>query len=133
HPAAAGANSQEPALAGPPLELQLNPLREIAVRDCVDHARDLGRRPYEVLDHRVDRVELLLPGTARPAHRGALRQPAFAADHGRDAHELVGRALTRLCEVVERAGQAARHALAPGGDTDAAFAALGGGEGLEQR
>ncbi|HYT25603.1 MAG TPA: hypothetical protein VEP73_03855, partial [Actinomycetota bacterium] len=61
------------------------------------------------------------------ADLGPLGQAAFTADHRRDADEFVRRHLTRLRELVERAGQPARHALAPTADTDAALAALGRG------
>src|SRR5262249_35584708 len=114
------ADAEELALDRAAVDLQLDALREVSVRDRVDDARHLDRRPDEVLDHRVDRVDLLLPHALRSTNLGPLRQAPFAADHGRDADELVGRALARLRELVERARQPGRHAPAPGGDADAA-------------
>ena len=73
------------------------------------------------------------PAPARAAHLGALGQTALAADHGGHAHDLVGRQLAGLREVVERAAQAAHHSLAAGGEAGAPGAALGGEERIEQR
>ena len=73
---------------GRPSISQVHPLREVAVGDRVDHARDLGRRPDEVVDHAVDRVGRLAPGAAVARQRHALVE---AARRGRRARRAATR------------------------------------------
>src|SRR3954453_17358001 len=45
----------------------------------LDDARDLGRRAHEVVDQRVDRLDVLGPAAGHRAQRGAFHHAALAA------------------------------------------------------
>ena len=55
------------------VDLELDPLRQVAVGDGVDHARDLDRRPREVVDQLVDGADLLRPRARRAPRRSPAR------------------------------------------------------------
>jgi hypothetical protein len=74
------ADAAELAAQRPAVDLQVHRLREIAVGDGVDDARNLGRRPDEVVDHPVDRVGRLSPRAAVARQRDTLVEAAFAND-----------------------------------------------------
>jgi hypothetical protein len=59
--------AQELALERPALDLERHALREVALRDRADHARDLAGRVDEVVDQRVDALDRLAPEAARLA------------------------------------------------------------------
>ena len=63
-----------------PVDRQRDLLRQVALGDGVDHARDLGRRADEVVDEAVEGVERLRPRARRARDARALGQPALAPD-----------------------------------------------------
>ena len=65
-------------------------LRQVALRDRADHARDLAGRMHEVVDQRVDALDRLAPEAARARQRGALLELALLADDLAQADQLVG-------------------------------------------
>ncbi len=80
-------------------------LRQVAVGHGHDHARDLVGGANQVVHHRVDRVDFLLP---RPTHRadaGALGQPPFASDEAPDAYEFLGHRRIARCHLVVGVGE----------------------------
>ena len=93
------------------VDLELDPLRQVAVGDRVDHARDLDRRPREVVDQLVDRADLLRPRARRPRGVGALVDAAFATDDLADPRELLRHPLIALDERVERRRHLGQRAL----------------------
>jgi hypothetical protein len=82
-----------------------------------DDTRDLGGRPEQIVDQRVDRGFHLAPGAIRQAELDALAGLALAADDMADAVELLRHALVGgddlvegVRDLAEDAGLAARHA-----------------------
>ena len=82
------ADSQELSLHRASLDLERHLLAQVTLGDGDDHSRDLGRRPHEVVDQAVDRVDRPPPGSLRALQPGALGHPALAADDLADADEL---------------------------------------------
>jgi len=78
-------------------------------------------------------LEARAPRALRLLDLGAVGQAALAADRRRDAHDLVGRALTRLCEIVERFVQLPDDPALAGVEPDAGLAAAAGKQRVEQR
>ena len=92
---------------GLPVDGEGHLLREVAVGDRVDHARDLGGRPDEVVDHPVDRVGRLAPGAAVARQRHALVE---APVRGRRARRAAAR---RPGSSAGRRGRCTRCASSP--------------------
>ena len=84
------ADPQELALDRLAADLERHLLRQVALGDRHDHARDLGRRAHEIVDQRVQRVDRRRPGAARAVQLRALGHPALAADDLADADQLAG-------------------------------------------
>ena len=126
------ADAAELALHGLPLDRQLHLLGEVAVGDCVDHARDLGRGADEVVDQRVERRCRVgpVPGGGRGVR--ALGQAALAADGAADAGDFLAERLAAVGELVEGAVEVGGDALAGNGEADAEVAVAGGLERGEQ-
>ena len=72
--------AQELALERAAVDLQLHGLAEVALGDRADGARDVRRRPHQVVEQRVQRIDLRGPSADRPGHRHALLEPPFLAD-----------------------------------------------------
>ncbi len=83
-----GGGTQELAFERPALHLETHRLREVALGDRGDGACDLGRRPQQVVDERVDGGFHLAPRAAAAVRRDALARAALAADRDADAREL---------------------------------------------
>ena len=103
-------------------DLELDPLRQVAVGDRVDHARDLDRRPREVVDQLVDRADLVRPRARRPRGVGSLVDATLATDDLADPRELPRHPLVALDERVERRGDLFERALRPQADGEVAVA-----------
>ena len=99
-------------LTGWPLDLQRHLLRQVAVGDGVHHAGDLGRRPDEVVDQVVDRVERRGPVAGGRGHAGALGHAALAADDAAMRPNSLVIARLRLDELVVVHRDVPHHALA---------------------
>src|SRR5581483_7842947 len=82
------ADPEELALQRLAADVQRHLLREVAIGDRAEHARDLGGRPHEVVDQRVERVDPDAPGTAGAAERRPLGHPPLQADDLADADQL---------------------------------------------
>jgi hypothetical protein len=108
-----------------PVDRHSDLLGQVAVGDRVDHPGHLGRRPHEALDHGVDGVEALPPGPRGAVELGALREPAFPADHLADADDLARRLLAPRSELVVGLRQLGENAPAAHGQTDAGVASCG--------
>ena len=99
------ADAEELALHGAAVDLEGHLLREVALGDGVDDARDLDGGADEVLDDGVERRERLGPVAAQACGRGALRQAALAADCAADAGDLLRDRLAAVGDLVERPAQ----------------------------
>ena len=95
------ADAQELAAQRAAVDLELHGLRQVALGDGADDARDLRRRLDEVADHRVHRIDALGPAAGRGRELAALADLTFLADHPRDAVELAVEPLVQLGDVVE--------------------------------
>jgi hypothetical protein len=95
HPVHGSRGAEELALERPLLELEGQPLRQVAVGDRADHARHLAGRVHQVVDQRVHGLAPHRPRSARAADRQALRDLAFLADHVRDLDQVGGLVLSR--------------------------------------
>src|SRR6478735_7481263 len=67
-------------LGRPPVHLEPYRLQQVALRYRRDDTRDLGSRPEQIVDQRVDRGFHLAPGAIRQAELYALAGFALAAD-----------------------------------------------------
>ena len=103
------ADAQELAAERAAVDLELHGLRQVALGDGADHARDLRRRLDEVADHRVHRIDALGPAAGGGRELAALADLAFLADHPRDAVELAVEPLVQLGDVVEGLRDLAGH------------------------
>ena len=81
--------AQELALERAPVHFQLHGLPEIALGHRADRARDFRRRPHQIVEQRVQGIDLRRPPADRPRHRHALLEPPFLADrHAQPRHFL---------------------------------------------
>ncbi len=99
-------------------------LRQVALGDRRDDARDLVRRRDEVADELVHRAHPGCPRALRGADRGALGHPALLADDLRDAQELARDVLVELEDVVQDLACARQDAVAPVRQPDGEVAPL---------
>ena len=74
------ADAQELAAQRAAVDLDRHRLRQVALGDRADHARDFGGRLDHVVDQLVDRAQLGVPAAGRAAHLGAVADLAFLAD-----------------------------------------------------
>ena len=93
--------------SGAAVDLDRHRLRQVALGDRADHARDFGGRLDHVLDQLVDRAELGFPAAGRAADAAALADLAFLADDERKALELLGHLLFERDDLVEQRGDLA--------------------------
>ena len=126
------ADAAELAAQRPAVDLQVHLLREVADGDGVDHACDLGRRPGEVVDHPVDRVDGLLPRAARVGNGRALVEAALAVDDARDALNLAGQRRAALGHLVVGARELSGETVLGVGDAELEVAGDGGAQAGEQ-
>ena len=111
HPVHGRADAAELAADRLPVDLELDPLPEVAVGDRVDHARDLDRRPRQVVDQLVDRADLLRPRAGRPRDACPLGDPTLTTHDLAHPHELARHLLVSLDERVERRGDVSERAV----------------------
>ena len=95
------ADPAELAADGLAVDLELDPLRQVAVGDCVDHARNLDRRPREVVDQLVDGTDLLRPRARRALHVCPLVDAPLTTHDPADPNQLARHLLVPLDERVE--------------------------------
>ena len=107
--------------------------REVALGHGRDHAADLGGRADEVVDERVDGLDLVGPAAVRAGQRRALGHPAVAADDAREALELLGHPRVLLDELVDAGLHVADHVAPARGQPDGEVAVAGGGERVDDR
>ncbi len=96
--------AQELALQRPPIHVQPDRLRQIALRHGGDRARHFGRWPQQVLDQRVDRHFHLVPRTAPLLEPRALARPALFAHRLPHALQLQRHLFVGRDDVVEGVG-----------------------------
>ena len=96
--------AQELALEGAPVHLQLHGLPEVALGHRADGAGDLGGRPHEIVDQRVEGIDLGRPSADRPRQRHALLEPPFLADRHAQPRHLTRDAILMGDGLVERLG-----------------------------
>src|SRR5262249_27729697 len=89
------------------VDVELHGLQQIALRDRGDRARDLARRPQQIVDQGVDRVLHVGPGARGKAELDALPGLAFTADHLADALQLLRHAFIGGNDLVEGVGDLA--------------------------
>ena len=87
--------AQELAFERASVHIQTHGLRQIALRDCRDGARDFSGGPKQIFDQRIDRDFHLAPRSPGFMKAGALAGSAFFSDHLANAlqflrHLLVG-------------------------------------------
>ena len=114
------------------VDLQLHLLREVAVGDRIDDARDLGRLTDEVVDHAVHRGDRRLPGAAVARQRHAFREAALAVDDAGDALDLLREVGAAVGEVVVRLRKLAGEAALPLGQPQVEVAGVRGAQCSEQ-
>ncbi len=88
-------------LTGCPSICERHLLREVALGDGADDARDLGGRLHQVADERVDGTDAASPAAAHLVQGRTFGHAAFAADDALDAHHLVGHRLVERDDRVE--------------------------------
>ena len=113
-----GGRLQELALQRPPFDVEADGLQEIALRDRVHRAGQLGGRPEKVVDQRVDGGFHLAPRAARKLEGHALAGLAFPAHHAPDMLELLRHPLIGGDDVVEGVGDLAGDAGLVAGHAD---------------
>ena len=98
--------AQELALELATVDLEIHRLPEVAARDGADGAGDLGCRPHEVVDERVERLGFGRPPAGGAGQRHALSQPAFLADRPAQTRDLAGDAPGVTDGLIEGLGDA---------------------------
>ncbi len=126
------ADGGELALHRLALDRQRHLLRQVAARDRLDDARDLGRRADEVVDHPVDGLDGLIPRPVDGAQRHALGHAALAADDPADAGELLGLACVERDQLVAALLDLADDITPAGAQADREVTVAGGGEDAQQ-
>jgi hypothetical protein len=106
-----GGGAQELALQWPAVDVEPHRLQQVALSHGGDHPRDLGGRPDEVVDQRIDRTLHLAPGAGGQAELHALAGAALLADRLADALELPGHALVAGGDVVHHRGDPTQGAV----------------------
>ena len=96
------ADPKELAAQGPALDLDLHGLAEVALGDGPDDARHLGGGLNKVADHRVDRLDAIVPPAGRGRKLSALADAPVLADRAGDPVELTSEPLVELDDIVER-------------------------------
>ena len=102
--------AQEFAFQRTPIHVEPNGLRQIALRNGCDGARDFGRRPKQVFHQRVDRNFHLAPGAPGLMKSRPLPRFALLADHLADALQFLRHVLVGGDDLVERVGNFSRQA-----------------------
>ena len=80
--------AQELALELAAVHLQLHGLPEIALGDRADGARHFRRRPHQIVEQRIQGIDIRRPPADRSRHRHALLEPAFLADRHAQPRDL---------------------------------------------
>ena len=99
--------AQELARERPAVDVELDRLQQVPLRDGRDRAGHLGDRADQVVDQRVVRDLHLAPRAARARDPGALADLAFLADDLADASHLAGHVLVQRDDLVEAIGDLA--------------------------
>ena len=126
------ADAKELAPQRPAVDLDRHRLRQVALGDRADHARDLGGRLDHVLDQLVDRADRRFPAPGRRLDPAALADLAFLADDLGEPLELVGHLLVEGDGLVEQAGDLAVLAGEVFGETDGEVAPAEAAERAEE-
>ena len=116
--------AQEFAGQRPIVDLERHRLREVALGDRADDARDFGGRLHEVRHQRVDRFHRGRPRAFRVRQLGALFDVAGLADHRAQAFEFFDQTLVALNRGVERIADFSGQARAIVGHSDREIAAF---------
>src|SRR5262249_49744585 len=93
--------AEEFALQRLAVHFQSHRLRQVPLGDGPDGARDLGSRPYQVVEEIVDRLFHGAPRARGMTEASALADLAFLADDAADALELAGHAVIGGGDIVE--------------------------------
>ncbi len=101
--------AKEFAFERPSVFLQCHGLTEVAFADCADGTGDLGRRGREVVDQRVERLDLIRPPTGDTRHRQPLPQPPFLPDDAGNADNFLCPSLAYRENIVHRVGHLPEH------------------------
>ena len=99
--------AQELALERAAVDLQLHRLPEIALGHRADGARDFRRRPHQIVEQRVEGIDLRRPAADRAGQRHALLEPAFLADRHAQPRDLVRDAILMGDRLIESLGNPA--------------------------
>ena len=99
--------AQEFTLEGATIDLQFHRLAQIALGDGADGAGDLGGRAHQIIDERVQGIDLSGPAADGARYGHALLEAAIAADRLAQARGLAGQTLLVTHRLVEGLGQAA--------------------------
>ena len=90
--------------SGAAVDLDRHGLRQVALGDRADDARDFGGRLDHVVDQLVDRAQLGVPAAGRAADLGPVADLAFLADDLGETLEFFGDLLIEADHLVEQDG-----------------------------
>ena len=102
--------AQELAFQRPPVDVETDGAKQVALRHGGDRARHFRGRPEQIVDQRIDRRFHFAPGAFGEAETHALTGLAFAAHDLADALELPRHALVGGDDLVEGVGDLAHEA-----------------------
>ena len=94
----------------PSFNVPFHALGQHAACDRADDSAGIAYRLHQVVDQRVDGIDLDAPGTVRIVEFEALTELAFGADGNRYLLDELGQFLVGADNVVERIGDLAIHA-----------------------